>query len=178
MDSVCGDKEPVVVHKNPKEVPMKTALTTKMEMETERRRFVLKNTAKLKKNLDFDRFKSLYTKKRRFRPRRNRFGGGRNRGQRQQGQDGEESGEGGETTGDDGAPRSGNASNGRRRRFYKRNFRQRKPGNENAGDGEQKDGDNAANGNARRQRKPRFRPRNRPNKNRSGEQVNFLMDFH
>ncbi|XP_031617343.1 Y-box-binding protein 1-like isoform X1 [Contarinia nasturtii] len=109
-------------------------------------------------------------KKRRFRPRRNRFG--RNRGQRSQGQDAEESGEGGETTGDDGGPRSGN-SVGRRRRFFKRNFRQRKPGNENAGDGDQKDGENGSNGNAaRRPRKTRFRdrPRNRPNKNRSGDQ--------
>lgn len=38
VDSVYGDKEPVVVHKNLKAVPMKTALTTKMEMGTERRR--------------------------------------------------------------------------------------------------------------------------------------------
>jgi len=111
-------------------------------------------------------------KQRRFRPRRNnnRFGGRNNRGPRPQGQDGEESGEGGETTGDDGAQRSGN-SVGRRRRFYKRNFRQRKSGNDNGGDGDQKDGENGSNGNAnRRPRKPRFRPRNRPNKNRSGDQ--------
>lgn len=41
VDSVYGDNVLVVVHKNPREVPMKTALTTKMPRAMEMIRFVL-----------------------------------------------------------------------------------------------------------------------------------------
>lgn len=40
VDSVYGDKELVVVHKNPKVVPMKMAPTTKMPMTMAKKRFV------------------------------------------------------------------------------------------------------------------------------------------
>lgn len=40
VDSVCGDKELVAVHKNPKAVPTKMALMTKMPMAMGKKRFV------------------------------------------------------------------------------------------------------------------------------------------
>lgn len=40
VDSVCGDKELVAVHKNPKAAPMKMAPTTKTPMAMGMKRFV------------------------------------------------------------------------------------------------------------------------------------------